>query len=62
MRETGWQPVMNFETGLALSIEWYRSNPVWLGRVRSGAYGLITKATTAIARAGHSRDPYARGD
>jgi len=38
MRETGWQPVMNFETGLALSIEWYRSNPVWLGRVRSGAY------------------------
>ena len=38
MRETGWQPVMNFETGLALSIEWYRSNPVWLGHVRSGAY------------------------
>jgi dTDP-glucose 4,6-dehydratase len=38
MRETGWQPVMNFETGLALSIEWYRSNPVRLGRVRSGAY------------------------
>jgi dTDP-glucose 4,6-dehydratase len=38
MRETGWQPVMNFETGLALSIEWYRSNSPWVGRVRSGAY------------------------
>jgi dTDP-glucose 4,6-dehydratase len=38
MRETGWQPVMNFEAGLALSIEWYRSNSAWVGRVRSGAY------------------------
>jgi len=38
MRETGWQPVMNFETGLARSIEWYRNNSAWVGRVRSGAY------------------------
>ena len=38
MRETGWQPVMNFETGLALSIEWYRGNSAWVERVRSGAY------------------------
>ena len=38
MRETGWQPVMNFETGLARTIEWYRSNPAWVGRVRSGEY------------------------
>ena len=38
MRETAWQPVMNFETGLARTIEWYRSNPAWLAHVRSGAY------------------------
>jgi dTDP-glucose 4,6-dehydratase len=38
MRETGWQPVMNFETGLALSIAWYRDNAAWVGRVRSGEY------------------------
>ena len=38
MRETGWQPIMNFETGLARTIEWYRDNSAWVGRVRSGAY------------------------
>jgi dTDP-glucose 4,6-dehydratase len=38
MRETSWRPVMDFETGLAHSIEWYRSNSAWVGRVRSGAY------------------------
>jgi len=38
MRETGWQPVMNFETGLARTIEWYRANSAWVARVRSGEY------------------------
>ena len=38
MRETGWQPVMNFEAGLSRTIEWYRSNSEWLERVRSGEY------------------------
>jgi dTDP-glucose 4,6-dehydratase len=38
MRETGWQPVMDFETGLARTIEWYRGNSAWVERVRSGAY------------------------
>jgi dTDP-glucose 4,6-dehydratase len=38
MRETGWQPVMNFEAGLARTIEWYRANSAWVDRVRSGAY------------------------
>jgi len=38
MRETAWQPVMNFETGLSRTIEWYRSNSQWLERVRSGEY------------------------
>jgi dTDP-glucose 4,6-dehydratase len=38
MRETAWQPVMSFETGLAQTIEWYRGNSAWVARVRSGAY------------------------
>ena len=38
MRETAWQPVMNFEVGLARTIEWYRGNSAWVERVRSGAY------------------------
>ena len=38
MRETGWRPVTNFETGLAETIEWYRANSTWVAGVRSGAY------------------------
>jgi dTDP-glucose 4,6-dehydratase len=38
MRETGWRPVMEFETGLARTIEWYRSHAAWVARVRSGEY------------------------
>jgi dTDP-glucose 4,6-dehydratase len=38
MRETAWQPVMNFEAGLERTIAWYRGNSVWVERVRSGAY------------------------
>ena len=37
-RETGWAPRMDFETGLAETIEWYRNNSAWVGRVRSGQY------------------------
>jgi dTDP-glucose 4,6-dehydratase len=38
MRETDWQPVTDFETGLARTIEWYRTNAQWVARVRSGEY------------------------
>jgi len=37
-RETGWQPAMNFEAGLAQTIEWYRANAAWVAHVRSGEY------------------------
>jgi dTDP-glucose 4,6-dehydratase len=37
-RETGWEPLMQFETGLAETVAWYRGNPAWVDRVRSGAY------------------------
>ncbi len=38
MSETGWAPVMDFETGLAGTIQWYRANRAWVARVRSGEY------------------------
>ena len=38
MRETGWQPQVDFETGLARTIDWFRANGPWVERVRSGAY------------------------
>ncbi|HEX3746390.1 MAG TPA: dTDP-glucose 4,6-dehydratase [Bryobacteraceae bacterium] len=38
MHETSWSPLMDFETGLARTIDWYRTNPEWVARVRSGAY------------------------
>jgi len=38
MRETGWTPLMDFERGLAATVEWYRSNQEWVQRVKSGEY------------------------
>jgi dTDP-glucose 4,6-dehydratase len=29
---------VDFETGLARTIEWYRANPDWVSHVRSGEY------------------------
>jgi dTDP-glucose 4,6-dehydratase len=37
-RETGWSPEVSFDEGLARTIEWYRSNADWVGRVKSGEY------------------------
>jgi dTDP-glucose 4,6-dehydratase len=38
MRETGWAPQVSFEEGLARTVDWYRRNPEWVARVRSGEY------------------------
>jgi dTDP-glucose 4,6-dehydratase len=37
-RETGWNPQMPFEQGLAETIDWYKQNRAWVARVRSGEY------------------------
>ncbi|MBM3756198.1 MAG: dTDP-glucose 4,6-dehydratase [Acidobacteria bacterium] len=36
--ETGWKPRVEFESGLARTVAWYRDNPQWIANVRSGAY------------------------
>lgn len=37
-REIGWRPSLDFEQGLARTIQWYLDNPEWWGRIRSGIY------------------------
>ncbi len=37
-RELGWKPHYRFEQALPMTVEWYRQHPLWLERVRSGAY------------------------
>ena len=36
--ETGWEPRVPFEAGLAQTVDWYRANAAWVESVRSGAY------------------------
>jgi dTDP-glucose 4,6-dehydratase len=37
-RETGWLPKVPFEEGLRITVEWYKNNPEWVARVKSGEY------------------------
>jgi dTDP-glucose 4,6-dehydratase len=37
-RQTGWQPLVDFDSGLAGTIEWYRGHSAWVAHVRSGEY------------------------
>ena len=37
-RATGWQPLMNFDRGLQVTIDWYREHCDWVERVKTGKY------------------------
>jgi len=37
-RELGWRPLVDFDTGLRLTIDWYQKNRRWWGRVKSGEF------------------------
>jgi len=37
-RELGWNPQLDFEKGLAETVQWYRENRPWWEAVKSGAY------------------------
>lgn len=36
--ELGWAPRQSFETGIALTIDWYLANQDWCARIRDGSY------------------------
>ena len=36
--ETGWRPLVDFDEGLARTIDWYRQNSGWIERVQSGEH------------------------
>lgn len=37
-RQTGWEPQMDFERGLEVTIDWYRANQRWVRHVKTGEY------------------------
>ena len=37
-RELGWKPAIPFDQGIRETVLWYRDNPEWWKRVKSGAY------------------------
>lgn len=37
-RELGWQPEVDFEQGLARTVDWYLDNEPWWRRIRDGRY------------------------
>ena len=37
-KETGFQPQVEFEAGLADTVQWYKDNSGWIRRVKSGEY------------------------
>ena len=38
MEAMGWRPSVDFETGLAQTVDWYLENTGWVDRVRDGSY------------------------
>lgn len=39
-RELGWAPTLNFEQGLARTVDWYLANEAWVGKILDGSYRL----------------------
>ena len=38
--ELGWQPQVDFDSGIARTVDWYLSNQVWVDRVLDGSYRM----------------------
>ncbi len=39
-RELGWKPSVDFETGIARTVDWYLANQEWVQRVLDGSYRM----------------------
>ncbi len=40
-RELGWKPSVDFETGIARTVDWYLDNQPWVQRVLDGSYRMV---------------------
>jgi dTDP-glucose 4,6-dehydratase len=38
LRSLGWRPSVDFDTGLATTVEWYRTNESWWKAIKSGSH------------------------
>ncbi len=38
--ELGWQPAVDFDGGMARTVDWYLDNAAWVGRVLDGSYRM----------------------
>lgn len=43
--DTGWEPSIDFDSGLRETVRWFRDNPQWFARVRSGEYRNLNELT-----------------
>jgi dTDP-glucose 4,6-dehydratase len=48
--QTGWEPQTDFETGLAVTVDWYRKNQAWIQHVKSGEYRRFYELNYATRR------------
>lgn len=39
-KELGWQPTVDFEQGMAATVDWYLANEAWVRRVLDGSYRM----------------------
>jgi dTDP-glucose 4,6-dehydratase len=46
-RDLGWAPTVNFEEGIARTVDWYLANQAWAGRVLDGSYRMQRLGQTA---------------
>ena len=38
--ELGWRPTVDFEQGMAATVDWYLANEAWVRRVLDGSYRM----------------------
>ncbi len=38
LKKLGWRPKVKFEQGIKLTVDWYRNNPEWWKKIKTGEY------------------------